>query len=52
MLSDLEEKHRQANATIKEKEFLISNLLKSGEQRVPFCISGTFSHSSFSFLSV
>ncbi|XP_044467575.1 kinesin-like protein KIN-5D [Mangifera indica] len=28
-LSDLEEKHRQANATIKEKEFLISNLLKS-----------------------
>ncbi|KAJ4725915.1 Kinesin-related protein [Melia azedarach] len=29
VLSDLEEKHRQANATIKEKEFLISNLLKS-----------------------
>ncbi|KDP44156.1 hypothetical protein JCGZ_05623 [Jatropha curcas] len=28
-LFDLEEKHRQANATIKEKEFLISNLLKS-----------------------
>ncbi|CAI0545219.1 unnamed protein product [Linum tenue] len=28
-LSDLEEKHRQANATIKEKEFLIYNLLKS-----------------------
>ncbi|OWM68852.1 kinesin-like protein KIN-5D [Punica granatum] len=28
-LLDLEEKHRQANATIKEKEFLISNLLKS-----------------------
>ncbi|KAH9701008.1 kinesin-like protein KIN-5D [Citrus sinensis] len=28
-LSDLEEKHRQANATIKEKEFLIANLLKS-----------------------
>ncbi|KAG7036905.1 Kinesin-like protein KIN-5D [Cucurbita argyrosperma subsp. argyrosperma] len=26
---DLEEKHRQANATIKEKEFLIINLLKS-----------------------
>ncbi|KAJ7980926.1 Kinesin-like protein [Quillaja saponaria] len=26
---DLEEKHKQANATIKEKEFLISNLLKS-----------------------
>ncbi|KAK8550966.1 hypothetical protein V6N13_119465 [Hibiscus sabdariffa] len=26
---DLEDKHRQANATIKEKEFLISNLLKS-----------------------
>lgn len=30
-LSDLEEKHRQANVTIKEKEFLIYNLLKSGE---------------------
>ncbi|XP_019177658.1 PREDICTED: kinesin-like protein KIN-5D isoform X2 [Ipomoea nil] len=29
MLVDLEEKHRQANATIKEKEYLISNLLKS-----------------------
>ncbi|CAN1145683.1 Kinesin-like protein KIN-5D [Linum perenne] len=28
-LSDLQEKHLQANATIKEKEFLISNLLKS-----------------------
>ncbi|KAK4741843.1 hypothetical protein SAY87_025431 [Trapa incisa] len=28
-LLDLEEKHKQANATIKEKEFLISNLLKS-----------------------
>ncbi|GLT43281.1 hypothetical protein SLA2020_172430 [Shorea laevis] len=28
-LFDLEEKHRQANAAIKEKEFLISNLLKS-----------------------
>ncbi|PPD88503.1 hypothetical protein GOBAR_DD14592 [Gossypium barbadense] len=28
-LFDLEDKHRQANATIKEKEFLISNLLKS-----------------------
>ncbi|PWA85208.1 P-loop containing nucleoside triphosphate hydrolases superfamily protein [Artemisia annua] len=28
-LSDLEEKHRQANVTIKEKEYLISNLLKS-----------------------
>lgn len=28
-LFDIEEKHRQANATIKEKEFLISNLLKS-----------------------
>ncbi|KAK6142088.1 hypothetical protein DH2020_012190 [Rehmannia glutinosa] len=30
-LLDLEEKHRQANATIKEKEYLISNLLKSEE---------------------
>lgn len=29
---DLEEKHRQANATIKEKEFLIINLLKSGKK--------------------
>ncbi|GKV08217.1 hypothetical protein SLEP1_g19882 [Rubroshorea leprosula] len=28
-LFDLEEKHKQANAAIKEKEFLISNLLKS-----------------------
>ncbi|CAA0823153.1 P-loop containing nucleoside triphosphate hydrolases superfamily protein [Striga hermonthica] len=28
-LVDLEERHRQANATIKEKEYLISNLLKS-----------------------
>ncbi|WRX33999.1 Kinesin motor domain - like 10 [Theobroma cacao] len=28
-LFDLEDNHRQANATIKEKEFLISNLLKS-----------------------
>ncbi|GMN24432.1 hypothetical protein TIFTF001_000559 [Ficus carica] len=29
VLFDLEEKHRQANVTIKEKEFLIFNLLKS-----------------------
>ncbi|KAL0370040.1 UNVERIFIED_CONTAM: Kinesin-like protein KIN-5D [Sesamum angustifolium] len=28
-LLDLEERHRQANANIKEKEYLISNLLKS-----------------------
>ncbi|KAH6821999.1 P-loop containing nucleoside triphosphate hydrolases superfamily protein [Perilla frutescens var. hirtella] len=28
-LLDLEERHRKANATIKEKEYLISNLLKS-----------------------
>ncbi|KAG8387758.1 hypothetical protein BUALT_Bualt02G0054600 [Buddleja alternifolia] len=28
-LFDFEERHRQANATIKEKEYLISNLLKS-----------------------
>ncbi|GLU02436.1 hypothetical protein SLE2022_196870 [Rubroshorea leprosula] len=28
-LFDLEEKHKQANAAIKEREFLISNLLKS-----------------------
>lgn len=30
-LLDLEEKHRQAVATIKEKDYLISNLLKSGK---------------------
>lgn len=30
-LLDLEERHRQANATIKEKDYLISNLLKSGK---------------------
>uniref|UniRef100_A0A2K1X6Q4 Uncharacterized protein n=1 Tax=Populus trichocarpa TaxID=3694 RepID=A0A2K1X6Q4_POPTR len=30
-LVDLEEKHRQANITIKQKGFFISNLLKSGE---------------------
>lgn len=35
-LFDLEERHRQANATIKEKEYLISNLLKSGERSVVF----------------
>lgn len=29
VLFDLEDKHRQANATIKEKEYLIFNLLKS-----------------------
>uniref|UniRef100_A0A7N0ZTP8 Kinesin motor domain-containing protein n=1 Tax=Kalanchoe fedtschenkoi TaxID=63787 RepID=A0A7N0ZTP8_KALFE len=29
VLSDIEEKYRQANATIKEKDYLISNLLKS-----------------------
>ncbi|KAK9123696.1 hypothetical protein Sjap_013298 [Stephania japonica] len=29
VLFDLEERYRQANATIKEKEFLISNLLRS-----------------------
>lgn len=35
-LSDLEERYRQANATIKEKDYLISNLLRSGEQTVRF----------------
>ncbi|WMV56398.1 hypothetical protein MTR67_049783 [Solanum verrucosum] len=35
-LADLEEKHRQAITTIKEKEFLISNLLKSGKLH-PLC---------------
>lgn len=34
-LLDLEERHRQANATIREKEYLISNLLKSGS--LTFC---------------
>jgi hypothetical protein len=29
-LLDLEERYKQAKCTIKEKEFLISNLLKSG----------------------
>ncbi|RDX78228.1 Kinesin-like protein KIN-5D [Mucuna pruriens] len=33
-LFDLEERHKQANATIKEKEFLISNLLKSERELV------------------
>lgn len=33
-LFDLEEKHRQANATIKEKEFLIANLLRSEKSLV------------------
>ncbi|CAI8592385.1 unnamed protein product [Vicia faba] len=33
-LFDLEERHKQANATIKEKEFLISNLLKSEKELV------------------
>lgn len=38
-LFDLEERHRQANATIKEKEFLISNLLKSGKKKYSLIIS-------------
>ncbi|CAA7036796.1 unnamed protein product [Microthlaspi erraticum] len=33
-LFDLEEKYRQANATIKEKEFVITNLLKSEKSLV------------------
>lgn len=33
-LADLEERFRQANATIKEKEYLMANLLKSGEANV------------------
>ncbi|KAK4408883.1 Kinesin-like protein KIN-5D [Sesamum angolense] len=33
-LIDLEERHRQANATIKEKEYLISNLLNSEKSLV------------------
>lgn len=30
VLGELEERYRQANATIKEKEYLIANLLRSG----------------------
>lgn len=30
VLKDFQEKHSQANCTIKEKEFIISNLLQSG----------------------
>ncbi|XP_061361837.1 kinesin-like protein KIN-5D [Gastrolobium bilobum] len=37
-LFDLEERHQQANATIKEKEFLISNLLKSEKALVEHAI--------------
>ncbi|KAJ1377030.1 P-loop containing nucleoside triphosphate hydrolase [Sesbania bispinosa] len=37
-LFDLEERHKQANATIKEKEFLISNLLKSEKALVEHAI--------------
>lgn len=33
-LGDLEERYRQANATIKEKEYLIANLLRSGEYKM------------------
>ena len=40
VLFDLEEKHRQANATIKEKEFLIFNLLKSGRKKAIFLTCG------------
>lgn len=32
-LGELEERYRQANATIKEKEYLIANLLRSGEYK-------------------
>ncbi|KAK6926875.1 Kinesin motor domain [Dillenia turbinata] len=38
VLYDLEEKHRQANATIKEKEYLISNLLRSEKALVDSAI--------------
>ncbi|KAK7404642.1 hypothetical protein VNO78_05597 [Psophocarpus tetragonolobus] len=37
-LFDLEEKHTQANAKIKEKEFLISNLLKSEKALVEHAV--------------
>ncbi|KAI3828603.1 hypothetical protein L1987_02707 [Smallanthus sonchifolius] len=33
-LFDHQENHRQSNVTIKEREFLISNLLKSGGWKV------------------
>jgi kinesin family protein 11 len=33
-LADLEERYMQANDTIKEKQYLIENLLKSGEKFV------------------
>ncbi|KAK1397144.1 hypothetical protein POM88_007007 [Heracleum sosnowskyi] len=36
-LADLEERHKQANATIKEKEYLISNLIKSGKLNFLCC---------------
>ncbi|KAK7257751.1 hypothetical protein RIF29_31964 [Crotalaria pallida] len=37
-LFDLEERHKKANATIREKEFLISNLLKSEKALVEHAI--------------
>ncbi|CAA2994236.1 kinesin KIN-5D [Olea europaea subsp. europaea] len=37
-LLDLGERHRQANATIKEKEYLISNLLKSEKALVEWAL--------------
>lgn len=38
-LLDLEERYKQANIKIKEKDFLIFNLLKSGEKNVVSYIS-------------
>lgn len=49
-LLDLEERHRQANATIKEKDFLISNLLKSGRCLASFQLCHV-ALASLSFLS-
>lgn len=50
-LFDLEEKHRQANATIKEKEFLIANLLRSGQQYVMLVLQKNFFvHKAFSLV--
>lgn len=46
-LLDLEERHRQANATIKEKEYLISNLLKSGRWHLLPTINFVKYHSYF-----
>lgn len=35
-LQDLQENHRRLNSKMKEKEFIISNLLHSGKYNVPY----------------